>query len=410
MSILDIAFKDLLQVLRDKRSLLFIVAMPLIFTFVMGFAYRGMVQTPDLRLALGLVDQDPEGQLSAALGSELEQAEGLRLERIDLPDAQEAVRSGNLSAVLVIPADYSAKTLAGESVQLLLVVDPFSNQGQSALELVRPVVMHLSSSVQIAELSLQQLEALAPLADEAARRSEKSAAFQAAALAWTQAQDAARVQVEKVTGAQPSGASTPFGGNPYNQSSPGILVMFTLFGLITSATLLVQERKSRTLQRMMTTALHTWEIIAGHLLAMFLLVMLQSLLLIVFGQLVLGVDYMRQPFAILLVMTSLAAWAAALGLLIGTIAKGDEQVILIAMISMFLLSALGGAWFPLEGAGRTFAAVGALTPTAWAMTGFQNLLVRGLSFDAALLPSAVQLAYALLFFAVAVWQFRKQVA
>ena len=44
MRIIDLALKDLSQMLRDKRTLLFIVAMPIIFTLFMGFAYRGSTQ------------------------------------------------------------------------------------------------------------------------------------------------------------------------------------------------------------------------------------------------------------------------------------------------------------------------------------------------------------------------------
>jgi len=73
---------------------------------------------------------------------------------------------------------------------------------------------------------------------------------------------------------------------------------------------------------------------------------------------------------------------------------------------MFLFAALGGAWFPLDVAGRTFAALGHLMPTAWAMDGLQNIVVRGQGLDADLLPAGVLLAYAAAFFGVAVWRFR----
>lgn len=407
MRILDIAIKDLQQILRDRRAFLFIVAMPLVFTFFMGFAYRSMSQAPDPRLPIGLVDQDAGGELSQALGARLAQVDSFRLEAISVEQAENAVRSGKLAAALVVPPGFTQSALAGTESQLELVVDPFSNRGQSVMEMVRPLVMHLFSSVEIAEMSLRAVESHIPFSSEVARQQEKLAAFDTSWRAWDTSSEQG-IAVEQVTSAPQAAHTEPFAGNPYNQASPGILVMFTLFGLITSATLLVQERRARTLQRMLTTALHTWEIMAGHLLAMFTLVLLQGLLLVVFGQLALGVGYLRQPLGVLLVMVSLAAWASALGLLIGTVAKGDEQVIVIAMISMFLLSALGGTWFPLEGAGRAFAAVGRLTPTAWAMTGFQNLLVRGLPFESTLLPFAIQLAYALGIFALAAWQFRKQ--
>ena len=40
MRIIDVALKDLSQILRDRRSLLFLVAMPILFTLFMGFAYK----------------------------------------------------------------------------------------------------------------------------------------------------------------------------------------------------------------------------------------------------------------------------------------------------------------------------------------------------------------------------------
>ncbi len=138
------------------------------------------------------------------------------------------------------------------------------------------------------------------------------------------------------------------GGNPYNQASPGILVQFAIFGLVTSAQILVQERKTRTLQRLITTAMRPWQIVAGHMLAMFTIVFLQMLMLVLFGQWVLKVDYLREPLAIFLVAVMLGFWVASIGLLIGVLAKEEQQVILYSMIAMFLFSALGGTWFPLE--------------------------------------------------------------
>ena len=96
-----------------------------------------------------------------------------------------------------------------------------------------------------------------------------------------------------------------------------------------------------------------------------------------------------------------------MGLLIGVIAQADEQVILFSMIAMFLFSALGGTWFPLEAAGGTFAAIGKAMPSAWAMNGLQNILIRGLGLESVWMPTLILLAYALGFFVLAVWRFGK---
>jgi ABC-2 type transport system permease protein len=157
----------------------------------------------------------------------------------------------------------------------------------------------------------------------------------------------------------------------------------------------------------MTTSMHPWQIIAGHMLAMFTIVFLQTALMIIFGQFVLKVNYLRVPLGTFLIAISLGLWVASMGLLIGTLAKSDNQVVLYSMLAMFVFSALGGTWFPLEGAGETFATIARLLPSSWAMIGLQNILIRGLSLSSLWQPVAVLLVYALGFFILAVWRFRK---
>ena len=158
------------------------------------------------------------------------------------------------------------------------------------------------------------------------------------------------------------------------QSSSGMIVQFAVFGLTTSAMILVLERKSGALQRLLTTPIRPTEVIAGHTLAMFLIVLIQEVILVLLGQVVFSVNYLRQPWAILLMMLALALWAASLGLLIGAISRREEQVIVLSLVAMFVFAAMGGAWFPLEVAGKTFAAIGHIMPTAWAIDGFRTSL------------------------------------
>jgi ABC-2 type transport system permease protein len=104
-------------------------------------------------------------------------------------------------------------------------------------------------------------------------------------------------------------------------------------------------------------------------------------------------------------MVALALWAASLGLLISAVAQKEEQVVTLSLIAMFLFASLGGAWFPLEVAGETFSTIGHFMPTAWAMDGFQNLLMRGLGLRSVFLPAGMLALYALAFFGLAIWRF-----
>ncbi len=397
MRIIDLALKDLSQILRDKKSLLFLVVMPIIFTLFMGFAYKGGNNTEtakDNRMQLAWVDGEPDARLNKALFERLNISDVVKLVRMDKTSALEALQKGEVDGVLVIPLGFSEQVAGGMTVRMTLFADTTSTKGQSLYQVLRAPVAQLMSTVEIAQLSAETI----------GRPSEFVPTFDAAWSRWTERQKTSLVHVEQAV-AQKS--ENWFGDNPYNQASPGILVQFAIFGLVTSAQILVQERKTRTLQRLMTTAMKPWEIVAGHMLAMFAIVFLQTAMLVIFGQLVLKVNYLREPLGTLLVAVALGLWVVSMGLLIGVLAKSDDQVIMFSMMFMFLFSALGGTWFPLEAAGGAFGTLGKLMPSAWAMTGLQNILIRGLGLESVWTAAGILLAYAIGFFLLAVWRFRK---
>jgi ABC-2 type transport system permease protein len=399
MRLLDLAIKDLSQVLRDRRSLLFIVAMPVVFTLFMGFAYGSSGQnqeTADSRIPLAVVDPEPNAQLNRMLLGWLTPSDAIKVSSMPRDEAMSCLEDGKVAGVLVLPAGLSEKAEAGEQVQLQLIAKGTSSEGQSLYQLLRVPISQLMSSAEVARISAEV-------------RSDPDEYAPALAVAWAKWAENAEVELvrtEQVVG-EAAGASDWMGGNPYNQASPGIMVMFAIFSLINSAMIVLDERKTGTLQRLMSTAMRPWEIVAGHLLAMFTLTFMQMILLVLFGQIALRVDYMREPVGILLVCLALGLWVGSMGLLIGVVAKAEDQVILFSLVAMFLFSALGGTWFPLEVAGGAFAAIGRLTPTAWAMNGLQNILIRGQGLESVWVPVGVLLLYAVGFFALAVWRFRR---
>jgi len=318
-------------------------------------------------------------------------------------EAQTALTNNEVAGMLIVPGGFGVEPMAAQPA-LQLVADPASVSGQTLYRTVQLALTEWLSSAEIARLSV----AAAPGEDPA---QTWQIAFDQAWAAWGEQVVSGRVRVEQAVAIA---SEAPFGGNPYNQTSPGILVQFAIFGLVSSAQILMQERKLRTLQRLLTTEMRPWEIVAGHMLAMFAVVFGQTVLLIALGQWALGVDYLRDAGATFLIAIALGLWVACLGLLIGVVARSDDQVVLYSMLAMFVFSALGGVfsalggtWFPLEFAGGVFAAIGGLLPSAWAMIGFQNIVIRGQGLASAWAPAGVLLAYALGFFGLAVWRFQK---
>jgi ABC-2 type transport system permease protein len=387
---LAIAAKDLKQILLDRRSAIFLVLMPVVFTAFLGIAFR-WPSHDDPRPLVGVCDVDSTA-LSGQVSKLLESGGLVRVEQLGRAAAGKAddlVRRGRYDLVLIVSAGYA------ESAGLALeaVSDRTEPQAQVALQAVEAEGARLAISARVGRLVAG---VLGPGASATALAEQAGAGWQDPALSIRR----------ETTG--PAPAKRRIVANGFAQSSPGTLVQFAIFGVMTAAMLLVLERRSRTLARLLSAPVTRAQVIAGHVVAMFVVTFLQGLLLVVLGQLVFGVDYARAPAGVLVVLAALSLWVASLGLFIGVIAKSQEQVSMFSMIAMFLFAAGGGAWFPLEITGRTFSFLGHLLPSAWAMDGFQNVVLRGLGFGSALVPAAVITGYAVLFFAVAVWRFRAE--
>jgi ABC-2 type transport system permease protein len=407
MRIFDLVRKDIQQIVRDRKSALFLVIMPVLFTLFFGFVLGGVMNTPssqtDPRLPVGLVNQDPGGLLSSSLEALLPNSDVIRpvtLQADQASQAGEMVAKGQLAAVLTVPAGYSQAISSGQAASLGVIADQGTAAGRTAVTALDTVTGRLYGAVESAQISIEAYLQQAQFPDEASRQAYFEDAFKAAVAAWSQ--PPLTVQVQKATGQ----ADLAQGNGGFTQSSSGMMVMFAIFGLISSGMVLVLERKSGAMSRLLTTPIRKTEIITGHILAMFLVVFAQEVLLVILGQFAFGVDYLRQPGAILLMMVAVSLWASSLGLLISSLCRREDQVVLVSLIFMFVLSALGGAWFPLEVTGKAFSTIGHLLPSAWAMDGFQNIIVRGQGFSSVLLPAGLLLGYALAFFGLAIWRFK----
>jgi ABC-2 type transport system permease protein len=400
MDIIALAVKDWTQIARDRKSAIFLVLMPVLFTVIFGFAFA--TSESDARLPVGWIDDDPGGAFGDSLKRALEQSDTLRLIALDREQAEHAEKSvneGKLAAVVIVPAGYSARLARGENAPLTMMAVPGTPGTQTASSGVQSAAKRILSAQEMARISADQL-GLNPM-DDTARAAVTAQVLAEAEVAWRDPDLA--VRVERGVVASTTQPKTPSG---FAQSSPGMIVQFAVFSLITSAMVLVLERNARTLQRMLTTPMSRVKIIAGNMLAMFGVVFLQTALLVLFGQFLFGVNYFREPVGMVLLTLALALWASSLGLLIGAGAKKEEQVVAASLIAMFVFAAMGGAWFPLEIAGSTFAAIGHLMPSAWAMDGLQNIVVRGLGLTSTLVPVGVLLAYAAAFLGLAAWRFR----
>jgi ABC-2 type transport system permease protein len=405
MRVIDLMLKDLRQVVRDWRAAVFLLGMPIAFTLMFGFAFGGRDGNGqnDPRLPVGYLDQD-QGQVSPQLETLLTNSEVIRIEQeeSEQDELEEKVADGDLAAAIIVPAGYSDDMLAGQTPQLILVADPGSDAGIALQSEVQSAANRLHSAVLAADLSGQIYDEQVGFTDESARQAYLDARLDEGVVAWEDPPVSVSSRLAIIQENQNEDGSE----NAFAQSSPGMMAQFSVAGLMGAVTILVLERKTGAMKRLLTTNLSRGQILLGHYLAMVIMIFAQLVVLVLFGQLFLGLNYLGQPLATLLMILAAALFVAALGLLIGALAKSEEQVMIMALIPMFILAGLGGAWVPLEIMPEGFQQFARLTPLAWVMIGFQDIIIRGQGLEAVLLPALVLLAYAIVLFFLGVWRFR----
>ncbi len=163
MRVIDQALKDLLQILRDRKSLIFLVLLPIAFTIFFGSIFNAPANA-DTRLPIGWLNHDEGGTLSNRLRSMLDASEAIRLVIVEDNGPEhldERVRDAELIAAIIVPPQFSAQTIAGETIPLNVIV-PSTPAGQMASTAVQAVMKRLLSAVQTARLSAATIETQQP--------------------------------------------------------------------------------------------------------------------------------------------------------------------------------------------------------------------------------------------------------
>ena len=368
---LAVAAKDLKILVRDRMALAMLLGMPVMLIVILSFALGTTFEGKNLKFDLPVIDQDGS-PASQRLTQLLGETNGVAV-AIKPPDTEkklgEQVRRGVYLAALVIPQGFAAKIDSGGTGNLTLLLD--SGKSESA-GVVRSVV--LGAADRLAR------ERRMPPGDESV------AAFN---------------------------LTTQFGGTTsdrspgvYEQNVPGFSVLAAFFVVMFLAGSIIAERFQGTFRRLMSTPIRRSHILLGKLLAAFVIGFVQMALLFAFGRLVFGLSLGDQPLGLVMVTVGVVSAAAGLGVLVAAFARTDQQVSAFGTLLVLTMAALGGSMVPRFVMPETMQRIGLITPNAWAIEGYQEVIVRGGSLIDVLPYMAVLLAFAAAFFAVGVARFR----
>ena len=396
--LLYVAANELLLLVKDKMALVWMVVLPLGITVIAGFAFGSFGGGEEgLVVSLPVVDQDG-GEMASTVVDILSQAENLRVEtQYDGEDARQLVVSGKRAGALVIPSGFSAAITSGEQSDIELIVAPGGEVGPLLEGMVRGITGGFSN-VQIAvEVAIDEVQRATGRYD---LDHDGIAARVADAVRLRTADPPVRAQVTTV------GSSDGQEFDVFDQAVPGYAVMFAMFAVLSAAGGILEEKERGTLKRLLVAPVPKSSLLGGKLLAQFVMGVAQVVLMFAFGALVCDVDLGASSLGLLLI-TLATCWATtSLGVLLIAVVKSRKQVHPITTLVILGSSAIGGAWFPLFLMPEAVQRVARITLVAWAMDGYNRLIILGGSLRDVWVDIGVLLLYGVVCFAVGLRLFK----
>lgn len=393
-----IALKDLRIFAKDRLAMGFALLFPILFVALFSMLYTGDAQ--DELLELNLATREAEGGISGQVIEALSQVEGMKVAVVDYESARQKVDSGQLNGFLAFPADFTQRIMAGEQAELEVVARSSAINTRAALSglgraLAGEIGSDSAAARAIVELMVQNGQADPALIDNVLRD------FYAARAGAQPTDSAVGLRIEQV-GPIPSVKAG-------NWTVPGYLVMFVFFVAALGAETIVRERDNQTLERLLASSVSRESILGGKFLAAALKGGVQVVVLWGIGALAFGVELGKAPLAVLLVSFLTVVMASAFAVMLAAVVKTPRSAGSAAVLASLVLAPLGGCWWPLFVMPDWMQFLARVTPHAWAVSGFNKLLMFGATLGDVLLEMVVLIAFAVGFGAVAVWRFRARV-
>jgi ABC-2 type transport system permease protein len=356
--VLAVTRKALGQLAHDRRTVAFVLVVPIVLILVFGYGFGG--QPTHVATVVVNQDQGPAGNaFLAALPSGVLDVSSAS----SAANAWSAVHSGSDWAAIVIGPNFTAMARAG-TVSLTIYLDGSSPTIAAAV-------------VNAVESALQSTFAL---------HGNSSSV---------------RISSDYVY----ESATTPF----IDTIAPGIMALAILFiTTVLSIVVLVRERSAGLLERLFASPLRASEFVAGHALSLTVVALAQVAVLFTAALLIFHATFTGNLLFAYGVLVLFGVGNLGLGMLLSAAARSEFQAIQFIPLLLIPQILFAGALFPLEAIPVAFRPISDILPLTYAARALQDILLRGWGVAGVALDLLALAIYASLMLGGAILLVRRQ--
>lgn len=418
-AIWTLAVKDLRILLRDKAGFFFTFFYPILIAVFMGVIFSGGgggSGSERSALSVYVVDQD-SSDISQKFVMTLAQSEDLQITPTGLEQAREDVRLGKKAAYILIKNGYGEareNMFTSEAPVVEIGIDPSRRAEASLLtglllkygaqDIQRIFTDHNLMRKQV-QKSLQSLQELTG-EESGSLNNFLSSLDRYLADTTSSATDGdwagfepLKIEEKKISRKR-TGPPSSFAITFPQGVMWGIIACITTF-----AVSLVTERNNGTLTRLLTAPLRNYQVLGSKALACFLTTFFVSIILMLIGVLVFGIQ-VASYFKLAVGLVIVAASFVGVMMLLSVLGKTERAASGIGWAVLLVFAMIGGGMLPLFFMPDWLKGLSSISPIKWGILALEGAIWRDFTFNELLQPYLVLIGFGVVCFFIGSRLFR----
>ncbi|HMK54592.1 MAG TPA: ABC transporter permease [Methanobacteriaceae archaeon] len=385
--------KDLIVLWRHKPRLFSIFIFPILMIALFGYGMGGSIENIPVVVVKQTDGPVTDATLNAIKGMSLYNVKDI----INDPQrGREMVESGQVKAAIILPLDYENLN-STNSKSVVIYVD---SSDQMATQALVPVTQALFSQIS-AQIGMQKLEALGGQATSVQVQSQGvQTSSPLAGINFQNIMNSINFQINKI-----------YGDIKYiDFLVPAVLAMTIMMGaMMGMGESLAGERERGELARLFMTPTSVATVVGGKIISRLTIQIATSMVLIIAAIVLFGITINGSIALTILLLILTALCFVGFGIMISARVGTQEDYVQMVMPFTMPMMFISGVFYPLETMPWIFQKIAYIVPLTYANDALRGVMLKGAGIGDVWIDIAVLLGFTLLFFAMGVTRFNRDI-
>lgn len=193
---------------------------------------------------------------------------------------------------------------------------------------------------------------------------------------------------------------------------PGLIALLAmLISTMMTSISIAREKENGTMEIILVSPLHPWQIILGKVAPYAFIAFANLAVILLLGHFVFGVPYLGSLTLLLAICILFILMALSLGILISTISSNQLMAMMISMIGLLLPTILlSGYIFPIENMPKILQVISSIFPARYFITALKTIMLKGAGFTYIWKETAILSGMLLFFLSISIRKFKNRLA